>query len=123
MTTDDLADRVRRLELIELAKAVTVRYGRACDGKDVDALRAEVFTSDVVLRLPSGEHHGLDEVAGFYDGAFAAEPGTRRHFLTNQVGEVDCRRQRPHRLVLLLRQRRRPLGDRLGRLPRRRRRR
>ncbi len=88
MTTDDLAERVRRLELVELAKAVTVRYGRACDDKDVDALRASVFAPDVVLRLPNREHRGIDDVATFYAAAFAAEPGTRRHFLTNQVGEV-----------------------------------
>ena len=88
MTMDDLAERIRRLELIELAKAVTVRYGRACDAKDVAALRADVFTNAVVLHIPNREHRGIDDVAAFYAAAFAAEPGTRRHFLTNQVGEV-----------------------------------
>ncbi len=86
---DDLAARVRRLELIELAKAATVEYGRACDRKDVDALRNDVFTDDVVLHLPGRDVHGPDDVAAFYTGAFAGEPGTRRHFVTNQLAALD----------------------------------
>lgn len=87
--SEDLAARVRRLELIEDAKVASVVYGRACDRKDVDMLRADVFTSDVVLHLPGRELRGIDDVAAFYTTAFAAEPGTRRHFLTNQVAEPD----------------------------------
>jgi hypothetical protein len=89
MTQDDLAARVQRLELIELAKVATVNYGRACDDKDVEALRARVFTDDVVLRIRDRVLRGIDDVADFYAGAFATEPGTRRHFLTNQIAEVD----------------------------------
>jgi ketosteroid isomerase-like protein len=89
MTDDDLAYRVRRLEHIELAKAATVEYGRACDRKDVAALRTDVFTDDIVLHLPGRDVHGRDDVAAFYTGAFGAEPGTRRHFVTNQLASVD----------------------------------
>jgi hypothetical protein len=91
MTSEDLAARVRRLELIELAKAATVSYARACDRKDVDALRSGVFTADAVLRLPRERiANGIDEVVDFYTTAFAREPGTRRHFLTNQVASVEA---------------------------------
>ena len=89
MTEDDVAARVRRLELIELAKAATVEYGRACDRKDVAALRTDIFSDDVVLHLSGRDVHGPDDVAAFYTGAFAAEPGTRRHFVTNQLATVD----------------------------------
>ena len=89
MTDADLAARVRRLELIELAKAATVEYGRACDREDVGALRRDVFTDDVVLHLPGRDVHGPDDVAAFYTGAFAAQPGNRRHFVTNQLASVD----------------------------------
>jgi hypothetical protein len=89
MAREDLAARVRRLELVELAKVATVNYGRACDRKDVDELRTNVFTNDIVVRLPSRELRGIDDVAAFYTAAFVAEPGTRRHFLTNQVAEID----------------------------------
>jgi hypothetical protein len=88
MAQEDLAARLRRLELIELAKVATMTYGRACDRKDVEELRTNVFTNDIVVRLPSRELSGIDNVAGFYADVFAAEPGTRRHFLTNQVAEV-----------------------------------
>ncbi len=85
--SDDVAS---RLELIEQAKVVTYRYGRACDRKDVDALRTEVFTPDAVLHVPRGDHVGADAIAAFYAAAFAAQPGTRRHFLTNQIAEVTA---------------------------------
>lgn len=88
MSQDDLSARVRRLELIELAKTATINYARACDRKAVDELRTNVFTSDAALHVPNREFRGIDDVAGFYDNAFAAEPGSRRHFLTNQLTEV-----------------------------------
>jgi hypothetical protein len=88
MTADDLAARVRRLELIELAKLASATYGRAVDRKDVDDLRHNVFTREVVLRTPRAEYRGINDVLAFFAGAFAAEPGTRRHFLANQIAEV-----------------------------------
>jgi hypothetical protein len=88
MTEDDLVARVRRLELIELAKVASANYGRAVDRKDVDELRRDVFTADVVLRTPRDEYRGVDDVLAFFAGAFASEPGTRRHFLANQIAAV-----------------------------------
>ena len=88
MSQDDLSARVRRLELIELAKTATINYARACDRKAVDELRTSVFTSDAALHVPYREFRGIDDVAGFYHSAFAAEPGSRRHFLTNQLADV-----------------------------------
>src|SRR5262245_723327 len=81
--------RLERLELIETAKAVTARYGRIIDAKDVAGL-AGVFSDDVVLHLPSGDHRGLDAVRTFFAGAFAAAPGSRRHFIANQIADVTA---------------------------------
>ena len=88
MSQDDFSARLRRLELIELAKKATVNYARACDRKAVDELRSNVFTNDAVLHTPNREFRGVDAVAGFYEHSFD-EMGARRHFLTNQVAEVD----------------------------------
>lgn len=88
MTQDDLAARVRRLELIELGKTATSNYARACDRKSVNELRTNVFTNDALLRVPNRDFQGIDAVASFYEHAFA-EVGARRHFLTNQVATVD----------------------------------
>ena len=83
-----MTDKAERLARIEAAKVTTLRYGRAVDNKDVAALRADVFTADIVLHIPTGDLHGIDAVADFYAGAFdAGEMGTRRHFLTNQIAE------------------------------------
>ena len=82
----DLAARVARLEAIEVAKATTARYARACDTKDIEALRTEVFTDDAVLRLPTRELHGIDAIAKSYRRAFEAH-GPRRHFIVNHIAE------------------------------------
>jgi hypothetical protein len=86
--SEDLARRVARLEAIEVAKVTVARYGRACDAKDVGALRDEVFTADIVLHLPTGDERGIDAVAEVYAQAFASEPGIRRHFVVNHIADV-----------------------------------
>ncbi|MET0523359.1 MAG: nuclear transport factor 2 family protein [Nocardioides sp.] len=88
MSQDDLHARLRRLELIELAKTATIAYATACDHKAVDELRTNVFTNDAVLHVPNRDFVGVDAVAEFYAHQFP-EMGARRHFLTNQVAEVD----------------------------------
>jgi hypothetical protein len=87
MSQDDLLTRLRRLELIELAKTATIAYATACDHKAVDELRTNVFTNDAVLHVPNRDFVGVDAVAEFYAQQFP-EMGARRHFLTNQVAEV-----------------------------------
>ena len=57
MSQDDLSVRLRRLELIELAKTATINYARACDRKAVDELRTNVFTGDAVLHTPEPRLH------------------------------------------------------------------
>jgi len=84
---DDIAARLDRLELIEEAKVLTARYGRVIDTKDIAALHG-VFSIDAVLHVPSGDHRGIDAISSFFARAFASEPGTRRHFLANQIVEV-----------------------------------
>ena len=84
---DEITTRLERLELIEAAKALSARYGRVIDAKDVAGLDL-VFSDDVVLRLPRGDRRGLDAVRAFFAGAFEAEPGTRRHFIANQIADV-----------------------------------
>jgi hypothetical protein len=84
-----LARRVARLEATEAAKVTAARYGRACDAKDLDMLRDEVFTADAVLRLPNDRTaEGVETVVRFYRSAFEAEPGIRRHFVVNHIAEV-----------------------------------
>lgn len=84
---DELAQRLERLERIEAAKVAVARYGRAIDAKDLGALADEVFTPDVLLRIPGAEYRGTEDVIAFFRGAFEAAPGTRRHFLANHVAE------------------------------------
>jgi ketosteroid isomerase-like protein len=86
---DESEQRLVRLEKIEAAKAALGRYARACDAKDVSRLAADVFTADVVLHVPGADHHGIDDVCAFYQAAFDAQPGTRRHFLMNHIAEVN----------------------------------
>lgn len=86
---DDLLTRVARLERIEQGKVAGARYARACDAKDLDALRGDVFAADAVLRTPTAEYRGIDQVMAFYATAFEREPGTRRHFIVNQIAEVQ----------------------------------
>jgi len=86
----DLAARLERLERIEIAKATAARYARACDAKDVAELAATVFTADVTLHIRGADHVGIDAVGAFFRAAFDAEPGTRRHFLTNHVAEITA---------------------------------
>ncbi len=80
--------RLERMELTEIAKAATVRYGRAVDAKDLHRLRSDVFRDDIILRTPASEYRGIDDVVAFFAAAFEAEPGTRRHFVTNQLIDV-----------------------------------
>lgn len=90
---DQLERRLARLEMIEVAKATTARYGRACDAKDVARLASDVFTVDIVLHIPDTEYCGIADVSAFYQAAFDAEPGTRRHFLMNHIAEVTGDRE------------------------------
>ena len=103
---------------------VTFRYGRACDRKDVEALRTEVFTPRRrACTSRTGTHRGVDAVAAFYDRGLrrrARHPSPLPH---QPDGRRRWTRRGDRRLVLLLRQRGRAIGHRVGRLPRRRRRR
>lgn len=82
-----LEQRLAYLERVEAARTIGARYARACDAKSVPTLRSDVFTHDVVLYIPGGEFSGIDAVGEFYQGAFDAEPGARRHFVVNQIIE------------------------------------
>lgn len=62
----ELAVAVRRLSDRAAIAELADRYLRALDEGDFDQARAElVFTEDVALSFPPGDHHGLAGVSGF----------------------------------------------------------
>lgn len=77
-----LRRRVERLEAAESARQLLARYCRACDRQDIDAL-VELFVPDCRLETAAGAHTGLEEVAGFFRQAWAADPAPKSHFTTN----------------------------------------
>jgi uncharacterized protein (TIGR02246 family) len=82
LTETPLAERVRRLEAIEAARAALARYAAACDAQDIEAI-AKLFSADATLAVPGREHHGRDEVVAFYLQAWQADPSAKSHFITN----------------------------------------
>ncbi len=78
-----LVQRLERLELAELARAVSWRYATAVDTSDFELL-ATVFTEDAVLTTSKGSRQGRDAVVAYYVTALATPIG-RKHFLVNQT--------------------------------------
>lgn len=79
---DDLAARVARLELIEVARALQARYVEVIDAQAFERL-GEVFAPDAVVTAPGRRYAGLDEITGFYASVHTSDPSRRRHFITN----------------------------------------
>jgi 3-phenylpropionate/cinnamic acid dioxygenase small subunit len=89
MTSDESVDRrVRRLELVEEARATQARYADLIDAWDVDAL-GDVFAADAVLTAPGRRFEGLGAIQAFYRDVLHGDPSARRHFLTN-VAVLDA---------------------------------
>lgn len=86
---EGLRRRVERLEALESARQLFAKYCRACDLQDMDAL-VELFVADCRLDTGAETRSGLDEVTSFFRQAWADDPVTKRHFVTN-VRAVDIR--------------------------------
>jgi hypothetical protein len=68
--SDDLADRVRRLEEIEAIRMLKARYADICDtGYDPELIRP-LFTRDAVWDGGArfGRHEGIDAICDFFAG-------------------------------------------------------
>jgi hypothetical protein len=90
----DLAARIERLERQEAARALSVRYAKALDESDLEAL-ADAFAEDAVLDAAGRIFTGRAAVVGFYRAGFTTHPRLeRRHFITNH--EHDGARMRSY---------------------------
>lgn len=78
----ELADRLERLERRELARAASIAYAEAVDGRDLDAIAA-AFAEDATLTIPSGTLVGRSEILDFFRARLAGS--VKRHFLSNVV--------------------------------------
>lgn len=74
--------RLERLEQIEAARGVFADYATAVDNHDADALR-RLYTARSILDTRVGTFSGTDEIAAFFDRAWAAGPSGKRHFVSN----------------------------------------
>jgi hypothetical protein len=78
-----LLSRIERLEQQAAAHALTVRYAKALDEVNLEAL-ADLFTEDAVLDIPDHTYTGREAVMGFFREALTADQKLeRRHFITN----------------------------------------
>lgn len=77
----DLAQRVRALEQIELARGHLHGYAAVLDQPDPDTVSL-LFQPDAELRTPSATVHGRDAIRDFYRWAFGADTSVKRHFVT-----------------------------------------
>ncbi|MCF8588938.1 nuclear transport factor 2 family protein [Gordonia liuliyuniae] len=90
----DLRNRLRRLEAVETARDHLHAYARVLDDPDPDTVTA-LFAADGVLSTPSREARGVAQIREFFQGAFAADPSIKRHFVANtQVTSVEATRVR-----------------------------
>lgn len=80
-TTSQVAD---RLDILDL----TARYNHAIDSGDGESW-AQTFTPDGIFRSARGDIVGRADLAKFATDWFAGSEDTRRHWVCNQVVEVD----------------------------------
>ena len=80
-TTSQTAD---RLDILDL----TARYNHAIDSGDGEGW-AQTFTPDGVFKSARGEIVGRADLAKFATDWFAGSEDTRRHWVCNQIVEVD----------------------------------
>jgi uncharacterized protein (TIGR02246 family) len=80
--SDELSERVRRLEMIEAARGLLATYADVVDADDVDGL-ADVFAADAILTAPGRRFVGVHAITDFYRATLARDTSGRRHFVTN----------------------------------------
>ena len=81
----DLGTVLNRLQVLESNHATTellAAYATAVDNKDRAALRV-LYDDRSVLKSPMGDFHGPDDILGFFEKAWAADPSAKRHFTMN----------------------------------------
>jgi ketosteroid isomerase-like protein len=95
--SDELNERVARLERAEWARNALARYVRFMDGGDIGGLAAH-FDADVTFVGADGvERKGRDAVVEFFTGLFAAGgTGGAHHLVTN----IDVESAEADRTVL-----------------------
>ena len=81
MSTDDLEQRIRRLEDRQQIQDLAVRYGFAVDDHDFERIR-ELFAPDSRLRTNAGviKGEGVDAVVGYFETHFG-RLGPSNHFV------------------------------------------
>lgn len=87
--TDAVADaigsltrRVRQLEAADAARSLLARYGWACDDRDLDAVTA-MFGEDGRVEVGGRIWVGRQQLAAFFQEAWAADPSDKTHFIVN----------------------------------------
>jgi len=78
--TDVLVSRIEHLESLEIARNHVFSYADAVDSANPEGI-SELFASDGILSIPSGDIEGRDAIADFYRSRVTGM--RRRHFITN----------------------------------------
>jgi hypothetical protein len=101
--SDDITQRLDRLEAVEGVRLLLARYAIASDSLLAGNL-VELFTEDVVLRNPA-EYHGRDAVLQYYDGVLSTLISGRHHIVnsTIEIEAPDRARHRGYFLAFLFR--------------------
>ncbi|MFI5040982.1 MAG: nuclear transport factor 2 family protein [Acidimicrobiales bacterium] len=87
--SDDLIQRVRRLEDLTAIHELFIAYGRYLDAGDLDSY-AGLFTDDgEVLLGPLGRAKGRDDIKALMAKALAGREGTSYHLITSPTVTLD----------------------------------
>src|SRR3712207_2996410 len=89
MPTEDLEQRIRRLEDRAAIEDLAVLYGLVMDERDVEGIR-RLFTDDATLRSADGVFaaKGIEEIVTTYQGRFDVL-GATNHFVHGHVVRID----------------------------------
>jgi ketosteroid isomerase-like protein len=82
---EELVERVRRMEALDAARSLEIRYARAVDAQDLDAIK-ELFLEDATLKLPGVDYRGRSDIVAFFERVFARDRKRnlrKHHFVTN----------------------------------------
>lgn len=77
-----LTRRIRQLEAADAARSLLARYGSACDARDLDAVTA-MFGEDGRIEVDRRIWVGRQQIASFFQDAWAADPSDKTHFIVN----------------------------------------
>ncbi|MFV0276575.1 MAG: nuclear transport factor 2 family protein [Parahaliea sp.] len=80
--------RLLRLEAIETARAAVQRYSALIDAADLENTAA-LFAEEAELLTPLGRFSGRGEIRSFFQQAWAADTGAKKHFIVSQQFEYD----------------------------------